>query len=142
MKTYFPKSTEIEKRWYLINAEGKVLGRLATKIATLLQGKRKPYFTPGIDCGDYIVVINAKKVKLTGKKLKEKIYWFHSGYPKGRKEFTAEELLDRHPEKVLFLAVKRMLPKTKLGDKMLKKLKIYPEASYREQAQKPEVITS
>jgi len=137
MKTYFPKPEEIEKKWYLVDAKDKILGRLATKIVHILRGKHKPYFTPALNCGDYVVVINARKIKLTGKKLKKKIYWFHSGYPQGRKEFTVEELLERHPEEVLFLAVKRMLPKNKLGDKLLKKLKIYPDESYREKAQKP-----
>ncbi|HCJ67625.1 MAG TPA: 50S ribosomal protein L13 [Elusimicrobia bacterium] len=137
MNTYFPKPEEIEKKWYLIDVENKVLGRLATRIAILLQGKQKPYFTPNLDCGDYVVVINAKKIKVTGKKLKEKTYLFHSGHPQGAKYITCGELLERHPEKVLSLAVKRMLPKNKLGDKLLKKLKIYPGKVYREVTQKP-----
>lgn len=137
MNTFFPKPEEIKKEWYLIDAEDKVLGRLATKIAILLQGKQKPYFTPNLDCGDYVVVVNARRIRLTGKKLKEKIYLFHSGHPQGAKYVTCGELLEKHPEKVVSLAVKRMLPKNKLGAKLLKKLKIYPDKTYREQAQKP-----
>ncbi len=137
MNTYFPKSKEIEKKWYLINAEDKVLGRLATKISILLQGKQKPYFTPSMDCGDYVVVINAKKIKLTGNKLRDKVYRSHSGHPQGAKYITCGELLEKHPEKVLSRAVKRMLPKNKLGNKLFKKLKIYPDKVYREQVQKP-----
>jgi len=136
MKTYLPKPKEIEKKWYLINAQGKVLGRLAAKIATILRGKHKPIFTPSLDCGDYVVVINAEKIKLTGEKLKQKIYSFHSGYPRGARYVTAGKLLESNPKKVLYLAVKRMLPKNKLGRKLLTKLKIYAGENHPHSAQK------
>jgi len=139
-KTYFPKKEEIKRKWYLIDAKGKVLGRLATRIAILLRGKHKPYFSPHLDCGDYVVVINAKYIKVTGKKLKEKIYRKYSGYPGGLKEITLEKLLQKNPAKVLRLAVQRMIKRNALGKRIMRKLKIYPESSHPHQAQKPEPI--
>jgi len=132
--------TGIQRKWHLIDAKDKVLGRLATRIAMLLMGKRKPNYTPHLDQGDFVVVINAEKVKLTGKKLQGKIYYSHSGYPGGLKEKTAEELLKKHPERVIELAVKRMLPKNKLGRKMLKRLKVYAGERHPHQAQNPHRI--
>lgn len=140
MKTFHPKPEELEKRWYLIDAQGQVLGRLASKIATLLRGKHKPTFAPNVDSGDFVVVINAEKVVLTGKKLKTKVYYRHSGYPGGLKATTPEKLLREHPERVLQMAVKGMLPKNKLGDALLKKLKIYAGPDHPHHAQRPEPI--
>ncbi|MCD6451828.1 MAG: 50S ribosomal protein L13 [Acidobacteria bacterium] len=140
MRTYFPKKTEIEKKWYLIDAEGKALGRLASTIATILMGKNKPSYTPFIDMGDYVVVINAEKVKLTGNKLNKKVYRRHSGYPGGLKEILAKDLLAKSPEKLIRLAVWGMLPKNKLRKVRIKKLKIYAGGSHPHQAQKPELI--
>ncbi len=139
MKTYFAKPQEIEKKWYLIDASGKVLGRLATKIATLLLGKRKPFFTPYLDCGDYVIVTNAEKVRLTGKKLKQKIAYRHSGYPRGDKYTPYEKLLKENPERAIYLAVKGMLPKNKLGRKLLTKLKVYQGNVHPHQPQQPTV---
>ncbi len=137
MKTYQAKKGEIEQRWFLINAEGKVLGRLASSIARILRGKNKPIYTPHVDTGDFVVVINAEKVKLTGKKLKNKIYYHHTGYPGGIKEAPAEKILSEKPTELLKIAVKGMLPKTSLGRKMLKKLKIYAGPNHPHEAQKP-----
>lgn len=140
MKTYHPKPEEIERRWYLIDARGRVLGRLASKIATILRGKHKPTFAPNVDGGDFVVVINAEKVILTGKKLRTKVYYRHSGYPGGLKSTTPEKLLKEHPERILQMAVKGMLPKNKLGDALLKKLKIYAGPAHPHQAQRPEPL--
>lgn len=140
MKTYFPKVEEIKKKWYLIDAQNKVLGRLAAKIAVLLTGKNKPLFTPSMDCGDYAVVINAAKIRLSGKKLKEKVYSRHSGYPQGAKYISAEKLLKEHPERMLRFAVKGMLPKSKLGSKLLTKLKIYAGENHPHSAQQLEEL--
>jgi len=139
-KTYLAKPGEIEKKWYVIDAQGKTLGRLATKIATILMGKHKPTYTPHVDTGDYVIVINADKVVLTGKKLDQKRYYWHSGYPGGLKVVTARQLLQKHPEKLVYLAVKRMLPKNTLGRHMLKKLKVYAGPEHPHQAQKPEKL--
>ena len=138
--TKFTKSVkpeEIKKDWWVIDVKDKPLGRVATIIATLLRGKHKPYFTPHLDCGDFVIVINADKVKLTGKKLDKKIYYWHSGWPGGLKSITARELRKKSPEKMIMLAVKRMLPKNKLGRKLLKKLKVYRGPEHKHQAQKP-----
>lgn len=140
MKTYVPKKTEIKKNWYLVDAEGKILGRLASKIAQVLSGKNKPIYTPYLDTGDFVVVINAKKVKVTGNKEKKKIYYHYSGYPGGMKEIVYEKLLEKKPTIIIQKAVKGMLPKSKLGRKMLKKLKIYAGTEHRHQAQNPEKI--
>lgn len=139
MKTYCPKEAEIERKWWLVNAEGKVLGRLAGRIAHILRGKHKPYFSPHIDCGDFVVVTNVEKIYLTGKKLENKLYYRHSGYPGGLKIIPLKALLAKKPEEVLRLAVRGMLPKNKLGRKVLKKLKIYrgPTHPHRSQPLKP-----
>ena len=137
-KSYMAK--EVEKKWYVVDASGKVLGRLANKIAVVLMGKHKPTYTPHVDTGDYVIVVNADKVVLTGKKLDQKKYYRHSGYPGGLKELTARQMFEKHPEKVVYLAVKRMLPKNKLGRKMLKKLKVYAGPEHPHQAQKPEPL--
>ncbi|MEE9175562.1 MAG: 50S ribosomal protein L13 [Thermodesulfobacteriota bacterium] len=140
MKTYVPKKTEIKKNWYLVDAEGKILGRLASKIAQVLSGKSKPIYTPYLDTGDFVVVINAKKVKVTGGKEKKKKYYHYSGYPGGMKEIVYEKLLEKKPTVIIQKAVKGMLPKSKLGRKMLKKLKIYAGTEHRHQAQDPQKI--
>lgn len=141
MRTLFAKKGDIERRWYVIDAKDAVLGRLAVKIATFLRGKNKPIFTPNVDTGDFIIVINADKVKLTGNKLDQKIYYRHSGYPGGLKSETARELLSRHPEKLITDAVWGMLPKGRLGRDLLKKLKVYRGSEHPHSAQKPEIIS-
>jgi len=140
MKTYVPKKTEIKKNWYLVDAEGKILGRLASKIAQVLSGKNKPIYTPYLDTGDFVVVINAKKVKVTGNKEKKKVYYHYSGYPGGMKEIVYEKLLEKKPTVIIQKAVRGMLPKNKLRSKMLKKLKVYAGTEHRHQAQNPEKI--
>ena len=133
------KANEVERKWYVIDAEGKVLGRLASEIASVLRGKRKPIFTPHVDCGDFVIVINADKVVLTGDKLNQKIHAYHTGYPGGRKEVVYAEMMAKRPEKVIELAVKGMLPKSRLGRQMIKKLKVYAGAEHPHAAQTPEV---
>ncbi|MDO9529787.1 MAG: 50S ribosomal protein L13 [Syntrophales bacterium] len=140
MKTYSAKKEDIVKDWYLIDAEGKILGRLASEIAKRLRGKHKPVYTPHVDTGDFIVVVNAGKVSLTGKKLTDKIYYHHSGYPGGIKAVTAGKLLKEKPERVLRMAVKGMLPKNSLGRQMLKKLKIYSTSEHPHEAQTPRLL--
>lgn len=140
MKTLIPKVKEIKHEWVLIDAKDQVLGRLASVIAKRLRGKHKPDFTPHLNTGDYVVVINADKVKLTGKKWDNKLYYKHTGYLGHLKTFTAKEMLKRHPENLIKLAVKRMLPKNKLGAKLLKKLKIYTGTEHPHQAQMPKPI--
>jgi large subunit ribosomal protein L13 len=140
MKTYTAKPGEIERRWYVVDAEGRNLGRLATRIADQLRGKNKPQFTPHVDTGDFVVVVNAEKIAVTGKKLDEKIYYRHSGYPGGLKERTLREQLDRRPTEVLRLAVKGMLPKNKLAARQLTKLKIYAGPEHPHTAQAPEPL--
>jgi large subunit ribosomal protein L13 len=139
MKTYTAKPGEIERRWYVVDAEGQNLGRLATRIADTLRGKNKPQFTPHVDTGDFVVVVNAEKIAVTGKKLDEKIYYRHSGYPGGLKQRTLREQLERRPTEVLRTAVKGMLPKNKLAARQLTKLKIYagPEHPHTAQAPQP-----
>lgn len=139
MKTTWAKA-DMDKNWYLIDAESLVLGRLASNIATILMGKNKPVYTPFMDTGDFVVVVNAEKIKVTGKKMTDKNYYAHSGYLGGLKTRTLTEMLDRKPEEVIRLAVRRMLPKTILGRKMLKKLKIYSGSEHPHQSQKPEKI--
>ena len=126
MKTYTPRPGDIKRERHVIDASGQVLGRLATQVARLLMGKHKPIYAPHVDCGDYVVVINAAQVRVTGRKLKDKVYRRHSGYPGGLRELTLEELMARHPERVVELAVKGMLPKNRLGRAMFKKLTVYP----------------
>ncbi len=140
MKTYIAKEREIQKRWFLVDAENKVLGRLAAQIATRLRGKNKPIFTPHADTGDFVVVINADKVTLSGKKWDNKIYYRHSGYLGGLKQITARRLIEKKPEEVLRLAVRGMLPRNSLGRRQLKKLKIYAGPEHPHQAQQPEAL--
>ena len=137
MKTFVAKEHEIEKNWHLIDASDKVLGRLATEIATILRGKKKPIFTPHMDAGDYVVVVNAERVVLTGNKLEKKKYYRHSGYVGGLKETTAKEMLEKKPENLIKLAVKGMLPKTSLGRRQLTKLKVYTGPDHPHEAQQP-----
>ena len=137
MKTYQAKKEDLDHQWYLVNAEGKVLGRLATELAKVLRGKNKPTFTRHVDTGDFVVVVNAEKVVLTGKKMKDKIYYHHTGYPGGIKAIAAEKLLAKKPTEVLRIAVKGMLPKTSLGRQMLRKLKVYAGPNHPHEAQKP-----
>jgi large subunit ribosomal protein L13 len=138
MKTFVAKEHEVDKKWYLVDAEKKILGRLATQIAVRLRGKHKPIFTPHADVGDFIIVINAAKVAMTGSKWDQKIYYRHSGYIGGLKQISARKLLARKPEEILRFAVKRMLPKNSLGRRQLKKLKIYAGPDHPHQAQQPE----
>ena len=138
MRTFTPKKDEIEKKWWVINAEGKTLGRLATEVAVLLRGKRKPEFAHFVDCGDFVVVINAEKVNVTGKKLEQKKYYSHSGYPGGLKVKTMKELLEKRPEDVVRKAVWGMIPKGKLGRAVYKKLKVYKGSHHPHEAQKPQ----
>jgi len=135
-----PKKQDIERRWYLIDANGKILGRLASFIATRLRGKHKPIYTPHADTGDFIIVINAKKVRLTGNKLKDKVYYRHTGYIGGVKSITAEKLLQKKPENLIRFAVEGMLPKNRLKKKLIKKLKVYAGSDYPHEAQKPEIL--
>jgi large subunit ribosomal protein L13 len=138
MKTFAPKKDGIERKWLLINADGKILGRLATEISVLLRGKGKARFAPFIDTGDFVVVINAEKIQVTGRKLEQKKYYSHTGYPGGIKEKTLNELMDTNPEEVLRKAVWGMIPKNKLGRKIHKKLKVYRGPNHPHEAQNPE----
>jgi len=137
--TYSPKKNEIERKWYIIDAANKPLGRTATEVAKLLRGKHKPTYTPNEDMGDYVIVINCKDAIFTGKKLDQKIYRHHSGYIGGMKETTARVMMDTKPEQAMFLAVKGMLPHTKLGRSMIKKVRVYAGSEHENIAQKPEV---
>lgn len=140
MKTYVVKASEIERRWYVVDARGKTLGRLASEIAKVLMGKHKPTYSPHLDCGDYVVVINADQIRVTGRKMRQKIYYRHSLYPGGLKEIPLYRMMEKHPTRVLELAVRRMLPKNRLGRKMFKKLKVYAGSEHPHQAQKPEPL--
>lgn len=140
MKTYSAKADDIDRKWYLIDAEGKILGRLATQIAKILRGKNKPTYTPSMDLGDYVVVINAEKIKVTGNKLQGKIYRYHTFYPGGLKSVRLETLLNKKPELVVKKAIQGMIPHNKLGRSMIKKLKIYKGSEHPHQAQKLEKI--
>lgn len=139
MKTTMAKASEINRKWYVIDAEGKVLGRLAAEVANILRGKNKPTFTPHVDTGDFVIIINAEKVKLTGNKWNDKIHAYHTGYPGGRREVAYHELRAKHPERVIEYAVKGMLPKNRLGRSMYKKLKVYAGSEHPHTAQAPEV---
>ena len=141
MRTLFAKKNDIERKWYLIDAKNAVVGRLAVRIADCLHGKNKPIYTPNVDTGDFVIVINAEKVKFTGKKLDEKVYYRHSNYPGGIKGETARERLARCPEKILTDAVWGMLPKGRLGRAIIKKLKVYKGSEHPHEAQKPEIMT-
>lgn len=138
MKTYATKATDIERRWYLVDADGVVLGRLASRVAQILRGKHKPHYAPYLDCGDGVIVINAAKVRLTGRKAEQKAYFRHSGYMGNEKFIPFRRMLERHPERVVELAVKGMLPKTDLGREMRRKLKVYAGAEHPHASQRPE----
>jgi large subunit ribosomal protein L13 len=138
MRTFIPKSEDIEQKWWLINAEGKILGRMATEIADLIRGKKKPQFTSHLDTGDFVVVVNAEKIKVSGKKLDQKIYYSHSQYPGGLKEEKLRDLIERKPEEVIKKAVWGMIPKGKLGRAVYKKLKVYRGPHHPHEAQNPQ----
>jgi large subunit ribosomal protein L13 len=137
MKTYSAKASELEPHWYVIDAEGQILGRLATQIAQVLRGKHKPTFTPHLNCGDFVIVVNAAKVEVTGKRLDQKMYYRHSQYPGGLKTESLRQMLARHPDRVIQHAVKGMLPHNRLGDDMMDRLKVYGGPNHPHQAQKP-----
>ncbi|BCU80425.1 MULTISPECIES: 50S ribosomal protein L13 [Polycladomyces] len=137
--TYMAKPNEVERKWYVVDAKGKPLGRVASQVAAILRGKHKPQFTPHVDTGDFVIVINASEVELTGKKATKKIYYRHSGYPGGLKATTAGDMRNNRPERMIELAVKGMLPKNSLGRKQFKKLKVYAGPEHPHQAQNPEV---
>ena len=141
MNSFMANPDKIERKWYVVDAEGCTLGRLASEVASVLRGKNKSVFTPHVDTGDYVIVINAEKIKVTGKKLDQKIYYSHSDYVGGMKETTLREMMNKKPEKVIELAVKGMLPKGPLGRQMIKKLHVYAGAEHGHEAQKPEVLT-
>ena len=140
MKTYSPKASEIEQEWFIVDADNKVLGRLASEIAQILRGKHKPTFVPHMDVGDFVVVVNADKVRLTGRKTEYKTYFRHSGYPGGQKFTTVAEMLEKFPERVIVSAVKGMLPSNKLASKQLKKLKVYAGEDHPHESQNPKVL--
>jgi large subunit ribosomal protein L13 len=135
-----PKTNTIDRKWFLIDAEGKTLGRLCSEIAKILSGKNKPIYTPHVDTGDHVIIINAEKVVLTGKKLDQKLYRYHTGHPGGLKEIKYRDMMQKKPEEVVMHAVKGMLPKNKMGRKMLKKLRVYRGSEHNHEAQKPEVL--
>lgn len=137
MKTFLPDVRAIERNWYVVDVQDQVLGRIASRVASILMGKEKPWYVDFLDTGDFVIVVNADKVKLTGKKQEQKSYYSHSGYPGGLKKISAGDLLSKHPERLVRSAVKGMLPKNKLGKKMLKKLKVYATQQHPHQAQKP-----
>ena len=138
VKTLLPKANQIERTWHLVDAQGKVLGRLATQVVRLLRGKHKPIYTPHLDTGDFVVIINAEKIVLTGKKLKDKVYYRHSGYPGGIKSTTPARVLKEKPERVLEEAIRGMLPKTKMGDALFRKVKVYAGGTHPHAAQRPQ----
>ena len=140
MKTYTVRKGDIKREWYVVDAQGKTLGRLASEIAKILRGKHKPIYVPHLDCGDYVIVVNAEKVRVTGKKLDQKFYYRHSGYPGGLKSINLRDQLQKHPTRVLEAAVRGMLPKNRLGRAMIKKLKLYAGSSHPHQAQQPKVL--
>ncbi|HHX79776.1 MAG TPA: 50S ribosomal protein L13 [Acholeplasmataceae bacterium] len=139
-KTFMANAQNVERKWYLVDATDLVLGRLSTEVAAILRGKHKPTFTPHVDCGDYVIIVNAEKIALTGNKLQDKMYYRHSGYPGGLKQRNAKTLLDNQPEKILEKAIRGMLPKNKLGAAMYRKLFVYAGPEHPHQAQKPEVL--
>ena len=139
-KTFIAKKEDVVRDWHVVDATDKVLGRMASRIAMILQGKTKPTYTPHVDTGDFVVVTNAEKIKLTGNKMNEKVYYSHSGYPGGFKEIPIKKWMDKHPDRIVTLAVKRMLPKTKLGSAMLKKLKVYAGPDHSHEAQQPKTL--
>ncbi len=139
-RTYVTKPAEVERKWYVVDAQGQTLGRLATQIATILRGKHKPTYSPSVDCGDFVVVLNAEKIHVTGRRLDQKIYYRHSGYMGGLTEITLRQQLEDHPDRVITSAVRGMLPKNKIGRKMLKMLKVYAGPDHPHQAQQPEQL--
>ena len=141
MQTYMANPDKIERKWYVVDAEGQTLGRLAAEVAKVLRGKNKPQFTPHVDTGDYVIIVNADKIKVTGKKLEQKIYYNHSDYVGGMRETTLKEMLAKKPERVIELAVKGMLPKGPLGRSMYTKLFVYAGPEHKHEAQKPEALT-
>lgn len=140
MKTFMAKTQEVERKWYIVDANGKTLGRLASEVAKILRGKHKPIYTPHVDTGDHVIVINAEKIHLTGKKLDQKLYRRHSQYPGGLKEIPYRQLMDSRPTLAIYQAVKGMLPKNTLGRQMLKKLRVYAGPDHNHQAQEPEIL--
>jgi len=140
VKTYTVKPGDITRHWYVVDADGKTLGRLASRIAAILKGKHKPIYSPHADVGDYVIVINADKIHVTGRKMLQKMYHRHSGYPGGLKSISLRDLLQRHPTRAIEFAVKGMLPKNRLGRRMFKKLKVYGGSDHPHQAQKPQVL--
>ncbi len=139
MKSYMAKAETMERKWYIVDAEGMVLGRLASQVAAILRGKNKPIFTPHVDCGDHVIIINADKVVMTGRKLDQKIYYHHTGYPGGLKMTKYRDLLEKKPEFAVYEAIRRMMPKGPLGRQMLTKLRVYAGPDHKHEAQKPEV---
>lgn len=140
MKTFMPKAENIERKWYIVDAEGQTLGRLASEVAKVLSGKTKPIYTPHVDTGDHVIIINADKITVTGKKAEQKLYRHYTGYIGGLKEISYKDLMIKKPEDVLMHAIKGMLPKNKIGRQMLKKLRIYKGAEHKHEAQQPEVL--
>ena len=140
MRTFTEKKEEIAREWYVVDAEGQTLGRLASRIAPILKGKHKPTYTPHLDCGDFVIIVNAEKVRVTGRKLDQKLYYHHSGYPGGLKSISLRDQLNKYPERVLEAAVRGMLPKNKLGRRMIKKLKVYAGESHPHEAQLPKPL--
>lgn len=140
MKTFSPKASDVTRHWYVVDAEGQTLGRLASNISRILTGKHKPIYSPHLDCGDYVVVVNAGKVRVTGKKLDQEFFTRHSQYPGGFRKTMLREMLAKHPDRVLWEAVWKMLPKNRIRDRMIKKLKVYARPTHPHQAHKPEVL--
>jgi len=141
VRTFTAKTAEIKRQWYIVDAQGQTLGRLASKIAPILKGKHKPTYTPHLDCGDFVVVVNVDKVRVTGRKLDQKIYYRHTEYPGGLKSINLRDQLAQHPDRVLMAAIKGMLPKNRLGRQMIKKLKLYAGEAHPHQAQQPKSLT-
>jgi large subunit ribosomal protein L13 len=140
VRTFVIRKEDIDRKWYVIDAEGETLGRLASRIATILKGKHKPIYTPHLDCGDFVIVVNADKVRVTGRKMDQKFYYRYSGYPGGLSQISLRDQLARHPERVLQAAIRGMLPKNKLGRQMIKKLKVYAGDEHPHQAQQPKPL--
>ena len=140
VKTVSAREQDVQRDWYVVDAQGQTLGRLATQVATLLRGKHKPYYTPHVDCGDYVVVVNAEKIHVTGNKMTQKVYYRHSGYPGGLKQVTLRDQLQKFPDRVVEHAVRGMLPKNRLGRRMFKKLKVYAGPDHPHEAQQPKPV--
>lgn len=140
MKTYWTREEDVERQWFVVDAEGQTLGRLASQIAAILRGKHKPTYNPSVDTGDFVVIVNAEKIHTTGRRMDQKKYYRHSGYVGGMTEITLRQQLEKHPERVIYIAVKGMLPKNVLGRKMLRKLKVYAGPEHPHHAQQPEAL--